>query len=421
MILQRYFMRKKLLVVVGAGASLDFGMPSVKKIDLLFEEWAKEILILKEDSNKSLYTWIKNILTDYASQNSNSRIDYMLNFENIIYTAQVLYAINTDRESNHFNQRLTPFVVIKELPEIIRFKREKIADGYDFHFLQSYLIDKLLEHFRELCKEFSEQQKKDLGKLNFFFNSLKADFQIGIINLNYDNIILKALPDLETGFDKATGEFQRERFFKDYWNFCYHLHGSVHFDSKGNATDVHKIYWEENLTSDSLKKSSTSSGFTTTEGINHMYSSIILGLDKTNQILREPFGSYFMQLDRLIYEADAILFIGYGFADHYLNKAFPFIRQDTKRRKVVIIDWANENQDGLNFRQDDWTFGLFATIPYNGFEMGYGKKGMPECAAYYKRKKILEKSSNPDYPLAIWYDGILEAFDYVDKIKEELS
>ena len=40
-------MSKKLLIIVGAGASIDFGMPTVKKIDNLFETWGKEILPLK--------------------------------------------------------------------------------------------------------------------------------------------------------------------------------------------------------------------------------------------------------------------------------------------------------------------------------------------------------------------------------------
>jgi len=32
-------MKKKLLLITGAGASIDFGMPSVKEIDSLFDNW----------------------------------------------------------------------------------------------------------------------------------------------------------------------------------------------------------------------------------------------------------------------------------------------------------------------------------------------------------------------------------------------
>jgi NAD-dependent SIR2 family protein deacetylase len=44
---------KKLLIITGAGASLDFGMPSVAEIDKLFEKWACEIAPLASNPNKS--------------------------------------------------------------------------------------------------------------------------------------------------------------------------------------------------------------------------------------------------------------------------------------------------------------------------------------------------------------------------------
>ena len=152
-----------------------------------------------------------------------------------------------------------------------------------------------------------------------------------------------------------------------------------------------------------------------------MNSSIITGLGKTNQVLKEPYLSYYSQIDRLVHESDAVMFIGYGFGDLHLNAAFPFIRYDkNKKRKVVIIDFAENDADGIGFRHDEWQFGLFATIPYNGHEMGNGKNLLPQCANYFKKSNTLEKSSNPEYPLAIWYNGLLAACDYPNKILEEL-
>jgi hypothetical protein len=159
----------------------------------------------------------------------------------------------------------------------------------------------------------------------------------------------------------------------------------------------------------------------TPEGIDHLNSTIIAGLDKTNQILRDPFRAYYMQLDRLIYESDAILFMGYGFGDIHLNKSFSFIRPgQPKMRKVVVIDFAKDNEDGLQFRHDDWSYGLQTTIPFEGSEMGHKKGESPNGALHYKKKKILEKSFNPDYPLAVWYDGILEACQFPKIILEGL-
>jgi len=128
-----------------------------------------------------------------------------------------------------------------------------------------------------------------------------------------------------------------------------------------------------------------------------------------------------MQLDKLIHESDAILFIGYGFNDLHLNRVFPFIRSDSsKNRKVVIIDWASNEEDGLNFRHDGWSFGVHETLPFNGFEMGDGRTSIPNPAIHFKKNNILEKSTNPEYPIAIWYNGVLAACEHSDKILAEL-
>ncbi len=415
---------KKLLIITGAGASLDFGMPSIKEIDNLFEGWAKEILPLKEDSNESLYTWLKNKLFGYVSNNPNNRIEKIINFENLLYTIQNLYAIAKDEQLISYSNRLKPFIQLEGLPEVTSFRQERKADYGDFHFLHSYLVDKLVKHFRDKCKTIETDKAKEIALLKKFFNYLKKDFDLGFINLNYDNVILHTLPDLKTGFEKDSGLFNRDIIYQSdkEWNFCYHLHGSVHFDMQGGKrVEMHKILWNSNLTSQFSQNSSGRSGTYTSEGIDHLNSTIITGLDKTNQLLKEPFGTYFMQLDRLVYEADSILFIGYGFNDLHLNSIFPFIRYDkSKIRKIVVIDWASKDEDGLNFRHDNWSYGIFTTLPFNGYEMGDGKSRQPFPANHFKRTKTLEKSSNLETPLAIWYDGLLEACKHSDVIKKEL-
>ncbi|HSH66877.1 MAG TPA: SIR2 family protein [Bacteroidia bacterium] len=407
---------KKLLIVVGAGASLDFGMPSVKTIDGLLENWSKEILPLKEDNNKGLYTWVREKLAEYISQNPKNRVESIINFENLLYTIQNLSALSRNDQWQQFNNRLRPFIELNAFPEV-----DSVL-GSDFNFLHSYLIDNLLKYFRNKCNTLDVDKSNELQLLRNFFLSLKEDFQLGFINLNYDNVVLSALPDLKTGFDTKTGEFKRELLYNSEWGFCYHMHGSVHFDMKGgDGTEMHKIFWNNDLSSTFSQNSSGRSSNYTSEGIDHLNSCIIAGLDKTNQLLKEPFGQYYMQLDRLAYESDAILIMGYGFSDIHLNRIFPFTRYDkTKTRKVVIIDWASEGEDGFTYRNDSWTTGVFATFPYNGHEMGEDKTRIPRPVSYYKSKKILEKSSNPVFPLAIWYDGIIDACKHGDKIIKEL-
>ncbi|HLA52760.1 MAG TPA: SIR2 family protein [Flavitalea sp.] len=413
---------KKLLVITGAGASIDFGMPSVHFIDSLFEGWAQECALLKHDPSKSLYTWVKDNMWEYCIQNKRNRMNMLMGFENLLFVIQHLAAMGYDREWQHFNNRILPFVKMNELPAVISFKRERIASGGEFSFLQSWLVDQLLNYFRRSCGELEKTKSAEIEKLQSFFIELKRSFDIGFVNLNYDNVVLTALPDLQTGFDLSDGSFKRDLLYDKKWNFCYHLHGSVHFDMLGGkGMEMHKIFWNKDLNSKFTQNSSGRSAQATAQGINHLTSSIITGLDKANQILREPFASYFMQMDRLIYESDAILFIGYGFADEHLNSLFPFIRYDGRKRKVVVIDYATDDEDGLHFRQDDWTYGLFSAIPSNAYEMGDGKHAWANATSYFKSRNLLEKSINQEYPLAIWYNGLLKACEHPDTVLAELE
>jgi hypothetical protein len=46
-------------------------------------------------------------------------------------------------------------------------------------------------------------------------------------------------------------------------------------------------------------------------------------------------------------------FLGYGFTDIHFNSLFEFIRFDqSKTRKVVIVDYANDNTETFKHRSD---------------------------------------------------------------------
>jgi len=416
---------KKLLIITGAGASIEFGMPTVRIIDEWFDNWAKEALPLASDPNDSLYAWMKRQEKEYCKSNPNNWHDKILNFENLLYTLQLLGELEKDRRWKHFNNRLNPFISLEPFPNLIRYGKEKSADGDDFHYLHAHLVDELLSKLRQQCASLPADKPNEIIALRDFLTALRRDFEIGVLNLNYDNVVLTALPDLQTGFNSTTGSFDRSQIYGPKWNFCFHLHGSVHFDMKGGKdTEMHKIVWNNDLRLPFTSNAGGRSGNFSGEGTMHLNSNIIAGLDKANQVLmREPFAEYYMQIGRLIYEADAILFMGYGFSDWHLNRLFPFIRYDqNKRRKVVILDWASDTQGGLHFRHDPWSMAVFQTVPFNGREMGSGGKSFvePNPAIHYKRRKSFEKSCNPEYPLAVWYNGLLEATKYPERFIEQL-
>ncbi len=397
--------KRKLLVVAGAGASIEFGMPSVTAIDTLFEQWARTYYPLAEDPERSLYTFYKEKVHEHYVQNPRNRENVLMNFERHLFGMQQLanLLIDKDRNSHHLNAFIES---APELPEVnVLGRRLGIATGHDLEILHGHLVDKLLDHLRGLGRNLPSQKNTELNLLSSFFKALSEEYQVGIINLNYDNVILTACPDKENGFD-STGNFDKQKLFEADWNFHYQLHGSIHFDLKGTKTDMHKIFWNSDLNSPFQSNSSGRNNNYSNEGNRTLNSAIIAGLDKTNQILRDPFMSYYSQMVRAAHEADIILFLGYGFGDRHLNKCFYNNRFDEKRRNVVVIDYAGKEQDGLQFRQDSWSHGLFDAAPYNAHQMD---KGIPQMAYYYANSKTFQTSMNPEYPLRVWYNGLLEA------------
>lgn len=396
-------------------------MPSVSKIDSLFSQWANDYLKLDDSDVSNLYDWVKKIYRTRLINRKNQEIPD--NFENYLYIISQIESLYS--ENSHWlysGHRLQPFIKEKvKLPVINHFNKEiRRASSRDFSFLYSYLIDKLLEHFRDLSIRLENEFQQEQDYLKDFFSCLKNEFEIGIFNLNYDNTIIRNLDDLETGFDPETNQLNRELLYKKDWNFCYHMHGSVHFDMKGGTdnTQMHKINWNNDLHSKFSSNSSGRSSNYTSEGVTIKNSSIIAGYNKTNQILKEPFSQYYMSLDRKIYETDAILLLGYGFADLHLNSQLEFIRFNQKKnRKVVIVDYACDDVESLRLRHDSWSNGLFESLPFNHWDL---EKRSPVSVGYFKNNLNLERAINPKHHLSIWYNGFLEACKNPDKIITEL-
>jgi hypothetical protein len=415
---------KKLLVILGAGSSLEVGMPSVTEIDKLFDDWASDSYSLNSDKSRNLYRWVKEKVQEYYSSNIiKGRIPEQ-NFETILFTIQTLSTISDNSNEDYKNNKgLKAFIEIKEFPELKRYFNDIITpDSKEFQRLQSDLTDKLLYYIRKKCQTLAIDKQAEILKIRNFFKLLKEDYELGFINLNYDNVILTALPDLSTGYSKDTGEFDKDQFYNDNWNFCYHIHGSVYFDMNNKGIKPHSITWNDNLSSVFETKSSQRNVDFTSEGNYYLNSTIITGLDKANQILREPFRQYYMKIDKLIHESDSILFIGYGFGDLHLNKLFPSHRFNaTKKRQVVVVDFFPDDTEAIYKRPDSWSYKLFETIPFNGTEMGNGSIYIPpDTIIDYKKNKTFEFSRNDKYPLSIWYNGFMEACENGEIIKKEL-
>ncbi|EEY5975345.1 SIR2 family protein [Escherichia coli] len=412
--------KKKIMVVVGAGASVELGMPSVSEIDKLFSLWAKDGYTLASDKDKSLYCYIKEEVNRHYGLNPKKELRKETNFEELLYVILNLSAALGD---NNYNFPMNAFWGIRELPKIIGVNGEKSVDGNDLRHLYSRLNDKLIGEFRERCKIVKEEKKEEFLVFEKFINQLNNDYDVAFITLNYDNLITQACPTLFTGFSKSTGLFEEASVYaQSKWGLIYHLHGSVHFDMQGTHSDMHAVKWNNDLHSEFNQNAFGRNSQNTSEGISIPTSAIVAGYAKTSQIQRVPFRTYYSKIDEIAYKADAYLFLGYGFNDPHLNNSLHSIRDGKHNKPVVIIDWASDTQDPMRFRHDEWSINLCKTVRSNANEMATRnyKHSAPEISKL-KSTGAFEVSCNPDYPLSIWYGGFIQACSNFDKIKYELG
>jgi hypothetical protein len=165
---------------------------------------ANDLFKLENNPNENLYEWTKTIYNSYFLNNKiNNRTD---NFENYLYIMSLIESVLT--KTNHwlyFSNRLKPFIEkFTELPKVEKFRGKfKTADSHSFSFLQSYLTDKLIEHFRKLCIGLENSYIDEQKSLVSFYQELQNEFEIGVFNLNYDNVVLRNVPHLNTGFSNT--------------------------------------------------------------------------------------------------------------------------------------------------------------------------------------------------------------------------
>ena len=225
-------MRKKLLITVGAGASIDFDLPSVSGVDALLDQCAGRLHPLASDPTTNLYRYCRDAIQGYYAKAPKPALRAWVNFEEVLYQLNLLVPYLSDPYSLHgSNALLAPNV----LPDVLEFGRtQKPVDGGVLRTLTASLMDALVDHFIDACEQVSRTKQNEIAELKAFLDALKERFDIGIITLNYDNVFTQACPGLHTGFDAATGEFDPLSVLdRRNWGFIYHLHGSVHFAMTG--------------------------------------------------------------------------------------------------------------------------------------------------------------------------------------------
>lgn len=413
--------KKKLLVVTGAGSSLEFGMPSVGRVHEDFLRWAQSDFQLANDPGINLYSYLYEEVVRYQQTNVASYLRNQPNFEEILY---IIYALAATYPAQAFTSGFGAFVARRNFPDILQAGRVRSVDSNALRWLASSLVDELLIDFRQRCVAEKTSPSGKFAAYQSLFETLQSEFEVSIATTNYDDLGRRALPTAETGFDtNGNGSFSPSRIFnRKEWSCLLHLHGSVHFDMRSDDKGLHTMYWQEDLEAQFEQNSSGRSGTLVKEGDAFPTSSIIAGYGKTAQIQGVPFRIMYSELDRLAHQADAVLFLGYGFGDSHVNNAFSLFR-DSRNRPVVLIDFAEDHAMTANAGYDNESpavneaLNLFQTHFHSMKWLGHTFAG---TVGSLKAASNFERSDDPARRLSIWYGGMHAACLNANKVLAEL-
>ena len=190
---------------------------------------------------------------------------------------------------------------------------------------------------RELSKRL-DTRTSEFSDYMEFFHRLRDHFDLGVYNLNYDAVARNAMPEACCGFDNH-GNFDLSGVnLRREWGFVYHLHGSVHHCIANNISRPW-IIWKEELggafTDTGITEVDMAQGFRPIP-----LTTLLAGGFKLDQLLAEPYQTFYSTLVRHVHEADAILIAGYGFGDLHVNRVLRnrFEGPDDDKPQVVILE-----------------------------------------------------------------------------------
>jgi len=322
---------KKVCLILGAGASIEFGSPSTEALTTLIEKRLEGDQWIQGNNVFATYQLIKGKLQEFLVKPGT------LHFEHIYHCIHELlqfsYEVSTEA-FDEFRYLLQPFLSLKEKDDLLAEDKLRCLEQRYIRFIY------------EIISESCEAPKCPIEALSEFINALKKSNILRSYNLNYDDFCFQADTSLYTGFEKnKVGRFLRESFFDmEGKHSLFHLHGSVrmNFPHPDKDFDIGDLAWFEDK-KEALKYSSTPSSRRQMDGGQVATHPIVTGLDKLSKIQNIPFNYYYSMFPRDLFSSDLVILVGYGMSDLHINNWLTQARVSNPKQRLVIIDYISES------------------------------------------------------------------------------
>jgi hypothetical protein len=343
--------KRRVLVLLGAGASVEYNAPTTDQLTDAIEREVMNDPWVKATGGDAAFTIIKSRLKAYLHDPG------IVNFEHIYHCAhELIFAFPpTPGAVDEFRPLLFPFL--------------DNTSGIRQDALQA-LVKKMAEVIFAEVSAACDRNPLSLRPLADFAASLRADHVTRIYTTNYDDFLLQAIPDLYTGFE-ATPSTAPKRFESDqFWHkedlaSVFHLHGSVHMGFAAPHVIngyVGELFWFDDRAT-ALKHASFSGGTRASlrmDGSSYVPSAVVTGLDKLSLLQQRPLSDFYSALARGAMLADLLIVIGSGLADLHLNSWLAEARSRTPKPPLLFVDyWPNGFEHDTYFEVERKTIELF--------------------------------------------------------------
>ena len=412
--------KPKLLVILGAGSSIPCGMPSVGELDKLMRRWARE---WKPEPHVDSDVDVFNVLWEMAeSYYGLNHYCIRPNYEMVLGEMTALASwVSPSPFGNPLIRTLKNSALTVALAPLLDCSKPYNARNTVVS-QQVFLFETLVDFMRKRSNHFNSQSPA-FSDYKKFHQKLREKFELGIYNLNYDTVALNAWPEAFLGFDRF-GNFDpvcvNQR--RD-WGFIYHLHGSVHHCISHKIIRpwiVWKEYLADTFSDSGVPQADMAQGFRPIP-----LTTLIAGGFKLDQLLPDPYQTFFSSLVRHVHEADAILLGGYGFGDLHVNRAlqnrFEGPDDDRPHPQVVILTKScpEKYRTARLESHQFWSRELKQTLKTTFAEgAGYPSEDNRTVSVCIEQEKF---ETDRQYRTAIWHSGFLEALGAVDKVTAWLA
>lgn len=327
--------KRRALIVVGAGASVEYGIPATASFGAIIDAAVRADLFCQRSGGTEAYFDVQQKLATYYQSEGEAH------FERIYH---VLHELDT--------LDVTPGAVAKFKPVMLPFL--EIKKAYEQHALRA-AAGTMLKCIYGTVSTACNAPRLPLDTLTAFFDQLRAEYLPRVYTTNYDDFVGQATNDhYFTGFTLEHGDhwdFDGAAFWS-HWDEpgLFHLHGSVHmgFPKGTDRHDIGDIAWYTSRDKASENSSFGGSDDPRMDGTQIARSAIITGLDKLGRLQRTPYAFYYSGLARDAMEADVIFVIGSGLADLHLNTWLKAVRRAKPNVPILYVGYWGGALEGFH-------------------------------------------------------------------------